>query len=592
MYLIRLKPNHNESLLSYLSRTAKANEVSLIDLAMDVKNTRYTLRTDRFYLIDLYPHVTLNIKALAERTQQTEERLLQMTYYYAFSKFSHSERESYSRFMKGFTRRILYYCPICISKDNYVRLTWRLEGINVCTKHHCELNGTCGYCGGTIEVNRIQSNCQCPLCHMYLGEAKSHIIKNKETSLQQDWMTSQWEFLLKPSTTYYTPNDIAHRVAYWIESTSKQRVLREACIEYKVNHQELLQLARGTLNYRRSFHLKKLLDILYKCEIDMQSFLSFVIPDQFSLNLLSSSKGHTNDAVCLASWCKYYNFNKELKRTGTQYKKLKNGSVQKNYLFCNGCGCTYYFDEHFNQLERDGFIEAFEWIRSCELKQVLEHKPGQASSISSKAWAYFQTRLVKDSPPMIEEDLLERFIQAIKKGTKLNQIKSWDCWKSVNHYLVYRYHLEILRTCHLKKRGATTRSAYLTQLPQLTLFTKRLLDKDETITLTKLAKHMGISRSTLQHWQNGYREYEKAKILQKTKRLEKRKEQLIAEIDRLIESQDFVRKTLILKSKDIYEHLGVKQSYLCSWAPEITRYITDRIEKNIHTSRDMQPGKV
>ncbi|SEB26044.1 hypothetical protein SAMN03159332_5441 [Paenibacillus sp. 276b] len=57
MYLIRLKPNHNESLLSYLSRTAEANEFSLIDVIKDVKSKKYTLRIDRLYLIDHHPHV-------------------------------------------------------------------------------------------------------------------------------------------------------------------------------------------------------------------------------------------------------------------------------------------------------------------------------------------------------------------------------------------------------------------------------------------------------------------------------------------------------------------------------------------------------
>ncbi|WP_161490658.1 hypothetical protein [Paenibacillus sp. 276b] len=40
-----------------MSRTAEANEFSLIDVIKDVKSKKYTLRIDRLYLIDHHPHV-------------------------------------------------------------------------------------------------------------------------------------------------------------------------------------------------------------------------------------------------------------------------------------------------------------------------------------------------------------------------------------------------------------------------------------------------------------------------------------------------------------------------------------------------------
>lgn len=583
MYLIRLKPNHNESLLSYLSRTAKANEVSLIDLVKDVKNTRYTLRTDRFYLIDLYPHVTLNIKALAERTQQTEERLLQMTCYYAFSKFSHSERESYSRFMKGLTRRILYYCPICLSEENYVRLSWRIEGINVCTKHHCELKQKCDHCGETIDLNKIHADNLCSSCNFFLGQGNDLFFKDVPALFQQKWVASQWEHLLKPSTMYYSPQDVACRVAYLIQDINQKSTLKEACVKYEVNYQDLLQFARGTLNQQRSFHLNKLLNILFKCEVDMHLFLSITIPEHVSLQLTSSPSAiaAADLAVCLAPWCQSYNSNDSLQRTGTYYKKLKNGSVQKNYLFCTECGCTYYFDEQGDQKERDGFINGFNFLYSLESVHVQNEKRGQPGSISSKVWAYFQTRLEGDLP--IETKLLDRVTKAIMKGNSLNQIKSWSCWNSPEQYLLYRYHIDVLRVRYLKKRKVTKRKEYDNELPKLIIVTKQLLNQDETITLNKVASYMGISSTTLQNWKSGYLEYTNAKALQKTERLKKRKEQLMVEIDSFVERQN--KLGIRVRMKDMYDHLRVQQSYLCNWAPEVTKYITHQMGKNNNTLR-------
>lgn len=582
MYLIRLKPNHNESLLSYLSRTAEANEFSLTDVIKDVKRKKYILRIDRLYLIDLYPHVTLDLEVLAERTQQTEEQLLQMTCYYAFSKFSHSEKESYSRFMNGLTRRDLFYCPKCLIEHNYIRLMWKIDGINLCLKHHCKLSQKCDYCGDTFDLNKIQADNCCPSCKVFLGQGECLLIKDVSALLQQKWLVSQWEYLLRTSTTFFSPRDIAHRVAFLLQNINQKLTLKEACANYEVNYQELLQFARGTLNHQRSFHLHKLLNVLFKCEVEIHQFLSITIPEQISSQLSSSASSvgaGIDHAVCLAPWCPYYNSGEFLKKTGTRYKKLKDGSVQKNYLFCTHCGCTYYFDEQGSQFERDGFIDGFNIIHSLNIEHIQNDKQFKLGSIPNSVWAYFQTRL--ENHILIEKELLDRVIKAIIKGNSLNQIKSWSCWTSADQYLLYRYHIDVLRVRHFKKREVTKPKKHTNQIAMLIHVTKHFLDKDETITLNKFASYLEISPTTLQNWNEGYVEYTNAKALQKSERLKKRKEQLIIEIDRLIENQKFTGT--LLRAKDIYDHLGMKQSYLCDWALEITRYITHQVGKHNNT---------
>lgn len=571
MFLIRLKAYQGESLLSFMNRNATENRVSLLELWGYVKAIEFgTPQVADLYMIENNPISAVNITKLANLTGISTEQLLSMTFYFAQLKFSHSEKIGLSRFMKGLIRKDLYYCPLCLKEKNYIKLKWKITGIDVCLEHQVFLLNKCSFCGQAIKIEKAMSTC--PTCSGSLDKSVSKAVTDASVIHHQVWLMKAWDQLLSFSNNTLTPEEVAQRIIYILNDQNSlvdMNLLNQLCNKQGIRIGGLLQYARGTLGLRRSIHLSDLLRILYRYCLDINAFLALSPPPEFISSILPDNSQSIR-VNCLAPWCQSYNSNESLVRTGTNYKRLKNGKVQKRYWFCQDCGCSYFIDEDGNQVEKDGFIEAFPYISTCSSINELATKAKVDLTKGRRVFAYFKTRIKLDDTS-IDHDVLNDFELAIKNNIAFNQIQKWTCWESYDHFLMYRYHINVLKTrMDYRKKGKNFVN-YSLKMNDLYRIAQDLLDRDENITQKKVAKMLGISDTSLRKWKEGYSYFNEVKQTQQEDRLKKRISILYDKINEYFQQYSGGP----FYTKDVYNYLGMKQSYLLKIAPEITDYITN-----------------
>lgn len=580
MYLIRLEPYSDESLLSFLNRISFANRISLKQLLKDVSSPNYTLRVDRINLIDLYPKLMLDVTHLSKRAELDEEVILELSFYYALSKFVHSEKESQSRVMRGLIRKDFHYCPHCLAEKNYWRLKWRIVGLDFCLRHQYQLCNTCFACNSTLKWNTLTASNCCPKCSIFLGAVTQAMKKVEINWPKQEWSECQWEHLLQRSDASYSPELVAQKIMYVIHLHFPCLSLRDACIQLNMDYVELLQQIRGTNTIRRSVHISKLLSFLSQTTVDTASFLSAELPPDWLDYINSKYVGKIDQgSVCIAPWCAFNPHKDQLYETGTMYKKLKNNQVRRKYLFCSHCGCTYYFDEQKIQREKDGYIEAFNLFQ-VEWKQTApEHWRGKPKHI-----AFFRTRIISEEKALVDDTLLQQFQQAVLSHTRLNDIKSWTSWKSEEQYFMYRYHITILRIKQSQKRNLGSRLNIVHKRQELVDVIEQVKIRNENITLQNLASSIHISVKTLRSWKEGYQLYFEAKQQQIFEKNQKKSSELYKQIKKFLSAHR--HKTL--RIKEVYAHLNVRQSYLLKISPDVTFFISEAVR--VHNNQSYHCG--
>lgn len=580
MYLIRLKPYSEESLSSFLSRLAHANGVSLIQLLKDASSPDYTLRTDRIYLIDQYPSLILNISYLSKRTELDKEGIYKLTFYYAISKFVHSKKESHSRVMRGLIRKDFCYCPHCLDDANYLRLQWGIVGRDICLKHQCYLRHTCLKCHSSLQWSTLLAGNCCPRCGTFLGTLPRNKEQVEINIPEQQWLERQWGYLLECSDASYSPENVAQKIMYVIHQQSPHLSLRDACNQLKMDYHELLQQIRGTHTIKRSVHISTLLNFLSQTTTDISSFLSNELPLHWSTYIESKDViAIDQGATCIAPWCTFDPCKDQLCDTGTSYKKLKNNRVRRKYSFCSQCGCTYYFDEQGQQKEKDGYIEAFNMFQEEWRQLTPEHWRGSLKHI-----AFFRTRIISTVDSFVDQTLLNRFQQAVLEHMTLNHIKSWSCWKSESHYMMYRYHITILRLKHNLKKSLGPRLNFTLKRKELMDAVKQIKMRNESITLRNIASRIHISVATLRSWKEGYDLYLEAKRQQVSEVHQARTSELTNQIKKFL--SDHRHKTLLIK--EVYAHLNVRQSYLLKISPDVTFFISEAVR--VHNNQSYHCG--
>ncbi|WP_225999814.1 TniQ family protein [Paenibacillus sp. BJ-4] len=585
MFLIRLKPYPGESLLSFLNRYASINGISLLGFWGYVKNKRFgTPQFNDLYLIENTPTSTLDVKLLSELTNLSIQTLLSMTHYYAQSKFSHSKKIVYSRFMRGLVRDVLYFCPQCLATKNYIRLKWKIVGVDICLEHLTFLSTCCLNCSYPIPLKELEHTNCCTKCNASLDVGIGMKVTDLEELVhQQQWLSNQWDVLFSNGEEYCSPVKVAQKLIFVLNernSTIDMQTLTVFCDRNGINLQYLLQFARNTLKQKRSVHLQYLLKILYLCKVDLPTFF-LIKPTSGFVEQLSSGDPQETKAKCLAPWCRSYKKAGSLKKRGTKFKHLKNGEIRKNYLFCMECGCNYYFDETGKQVETEEFIRSFPYIKDCISANDLVLQLKLPLTKCKRIIAYFRTRL-DFLDGHVDPRLLNRVQVALESNTGFNQIKASRCWGSLDEFLMYRYHIDVLRTRISSQRKAKQRIDYDLKWSKLTNTTKKLLKMDVNISLTNISRMIGMSSTTLLNWEAGYNHYLELKMLQQQKRLTIKINNLYIGIDDYV--SQFKEKRML--AKDIYRYLGIKQSYLLSIAPEVTKYITE--QKNAYNRNFMK----
>lgn len=70
---------------------------------------------------------------------------------------------------------------------------------------------------------------------------------------------------------------------------------------------------------------------------------------------------------------------------------------------------------------------------------------------------YFSTRSVFGMEEKLNADLLLAFIHYVEKNGNINDVYKWECWNSYRHYLIYRYHIDVMNAQVYSRRKAPLR---------------------------------------------------------------------------------------------------------------------------------------
>ncbi len=337
-----------------------------------------------------------------------------------------------------------------------------------------------------------------------------------------------------------------------------------------------LQLARDTLQKKRTVHIRTLLDVMLLCNIDYEYFGKLVVPYDFEHSIRVSKNQNTlKNTGCMAPWCAFFQKTESIVPTGTKTKRHSDGSLFRNYVACTACGCRFAFNIEGNMVEQDWFIRGYNTLKNLLNEQggikTLQEIRRPANFNRDRWWgviAYFSSRPVFGDPEKLDEGLMAAFVQYININANMNNVYKWKCWNSYRHYLQYRYHFEVMNALVFSKRKVPVRHNIKTYEEEVISLCSRLLDSDQDISVEKISTLINVSSNTLRAW--GFQHYIKGmKDEQRRSRLKKRKKQLIEKVD-LYFRQNANHRIL---SKDIYQSIGISQTYLNVIAPDVNEYI-------------------
>ncbi|GLX71426.1 TniQ family protein [Paenibacillus glycanilyticus] len=581
MSSVIINVGNEESLVSYMTRFGEANGTSLLTVWNYTRNSsqkRYPQMKDA-RLLEISPLVLLDTSLLAAETELTKSRILSMTFFFVFRKLSGGSKAHHSRFLREVLREELCFCPHCLHEERGINLKWKIRGVDYCLLHNFLLLSECTHCNNKIELHQLVNVSVCPFCKSDLSKC----FQSSPSEVDDKWLNHQkrtqqlWEQLLSPEEITIEPNEAAIRLLYLLNNKgpifNRLEVL-EMAYNLKVQLPWLLQVARNSLSKKRTLHIETLLRILIHYRMDIRAFIVLDIPCSFRDSLLNTRKNVSN-FCCSAPWCNFFNKQGSLVSTGTGTKKYKNGQILHTHVGCTACGCRFALTRNNQIITKDDFIQAFEVIKTTDSDEAdISRLSNYSNRKRKRVIAYFKTRSVfSNLSYTVDNNKLRGVIEDVQKGKTLSEIQLWNCWISEEEFFVYRYHSAVLKELLCYKRPALPRKIRDIYYPKIIALGEFYLENDQEITVEGISTEIGVSSNTLSKW--GYNKVIKDyREKQREIRLQKWKENIYRDIDFFFESN--VSEKIL--SQDVYKSIGVKQSYLCHFAPEINLYIKEHRE--------------
>lgn len=584
---VRVKPQHDESLLSYLIRLTLANGISIHNFINSLRDKdRGYFQSDDKLLIDFSPLSLLDISKLSRITNVLDFTLLSCTFHNMLAIFCGSSDVERSRFLSGLQREYLCYCPLCISEKKYYKINWKINQINACVLHKVKLFNACPVCMKLIKYKDIEVIGLCPYCDFNLDKVDKLVYLNSHELKREKWYNDNWVTLTQCVNISLPPNELAISIIYILSGYSEIFVREDLTkkLESAAILPTLLQHARGTLSMERTLHLGFVFDILKDNNSSIDDLLNLKVPEQFRRSLLVKTMIKSNSVACFAPWCDSFGISGSLIRTGTSTKIKKNGTKFSYYLTCMECGCEYAFDEDNKLIERTYFIDTYEKLsymcNETDTINDLATKLGVSKEKIKRVFAYFRTRnfpfkkdIVKQ-PIKIQNNILKNLVSAINKYENINVIKKWDCFNDYNEFLTYRYHQDVIGALFnqhrtLKAKANSNSKEYAKIIKDVL---EQMYSDNEDITIKSICKKVGVCPETIRNWGFNKLIAEKKKS-QREKRILDKKDEIYLMVD------NFSQNNNSYSSKDLYQYIGVRRPILWRIAPEITAYISIRLKE-------------
>lgn len=566
---------------SFLIRLANGNGFNILKFCSSFsKSTSHFFQRSDIELLDFYPLSLLDIDKLADIANLESTQLLNCTFMKITSKFS-GNNNSRVRNMTDLIRAQLFYCPECLHEANCYRVIWKLEGVNGCLKHNKNLFDKCMNCNEVILYEEINSIGKCPHCDFLL---KKSIDKNGEIEEIDKNNILSWMFLLEDSLLRIENNELALKLLFLLNEFKD--VLDRDLITKNINKHTslptLLQHVRGTITKYKNLHLKIVLNILNERKANLKQLLTLEVPQAFKNNLRISKKIDT--VFCIAPWCQSFKICGSLIKTGSSKRKKKDNTELKYYLFCKECGCEYAFDNNNQLIERTNFISAFSKLAQRNINNLSLKKVSFILEMSidktRRVLAYFASRDVKvflnSNEIALDSSKLLKFINSIREGQKIKQIRQWNIWESYSEFLMYRYHIEVINELFMKENVRKKETSKSTNKSTMFLLVKKTVDdmfnNDEDITVKNVCNKLNVAAETIRNW--GCNSYI-AQVKQKQRRF--RTDRLREDIKYKLELYLKNTSSEQISATGFYEYIEIGRTVLWRIDKELTRYIAYKL---------------
>lgn len=582
---VRFKPFKDEALTSYFGRLSKENGLRVLPLLNSIKEIENDyIQLSEISIIDKVPFKHINYNKLEKMLGIKIDFLLKNTFYNFMERFGDSNEVERARFVSGILRNDFYYCPKCLEEKMYYRLIWMIEGIEVCDKHICKLLIRCPHCNHKIKYEEIINLGICDNCGEKLSGDIHKEIFDINYSSYQTYLYESWNKLMYSEYSKMNSQEIAYKILYILNKKKNvfNREVFKGGDKEKYFLQMILQYARGTTKTKRILHISSVIKVLFKNEISIEDFLNLQVPDKFVALIKEKKENKLAKVSCMAPWCKNYKVNGLLVKTNTTYKKLANDNALLYYMYCPECGCEYAYDENGNLVERTSFIDGFNhlnntWSNDISLEN-LAYRNCMTEDKIKRLLSYFNTRgmyLKNEESIVLKEDLINVFINEIKKGNNLKIIMNLKCWSGYREYLLYRFHKEIMLVINMKKIVRNKEIMVENKSQKVFAVLEELLKTDTPITLSKVCSILKVYPETIRYWKCNklIADY---KTKQKYNGMLKNREIIKEKVGFYIEEN----KTCCINTKNLYKYLGVQRNVLWRSYPELTADITNKVSKH------------
>ncbi len=204
MLLIKILPYENETLSSFIYRTAKANYMDNLNWIMDLLNE--TTKTNiKVSALDWIQQPSLDKIGMFLGINENEAH--KMTFHY------HQNRLGlpFSDLIKNpwFIYRTIKICPLCLIDSPFIRTDWCLSQSICCVKHNKYLVDSCHNCNRDLTTKMVISGeCLCGQCinQLEAKDVKTEDCRNYQTFLNHyfyngtDLKCNEW---INSSSTFF-----------------------------------------------------------------------------------------------------------------------------------------------------------------------------------------------------------------------------------------------------------------------------------------------------------------------------------------------------------------------------------------------------
>ncbi|MCX7922243.1 MAG: TniQ family protein [Clostridia bacterium] len=512
-FTIRIKPYDGESLSSFMIRFSKENAVNFLTLWNMVKRSKKKYaQMSYLYLLNYLPLNILDYSKLVFVTGLKEEEIFKMTLYYVFKKFCINESFDRARFLFGMIRdEEFFYCPACLKEKAYHRLIWTIESITVCLLHGVRLQNTCPNCGSVLKQHEMREIELCPKCMRKLTNSIGTPTSSELEYKEQVWLNESWYQLIQPNEQKFNAQVLGLKALYLLNKKKLEfdRELIYMNIENPKLLPTLLQHARGTLTQKRTIHLQFILSILLKENMSMQKFYDLELPQSFVNAVLIKPDSIKEKPRCKAPWCINSSVDDSLIKIATSYQRNYDGELISFYFICPKCGCEYIYDGKGCIVERTKFIEGYKMLKDLPLGKMnlkeLCDLTGLKNEKIRRYIAYFSSNKIlkpinKYKKVKVDKKCLSIFIDDIKKGDNVEDIKYRDYWEDNFHYLIHRYNNDVLQTIAKERSKRHLHSNLEEKQKVISYVLKELYENNTKITINSVCTRAGIGHETIRLW--------------------------------------------------------------------------------------------